>query len=455
MSDLIIANCTIEAVPGLDIRIGDGLIAEIGYNLERGSEAVLDAEDNDVIPGLCDHHIHLHALAARRASVECGPPFVRSSTELAAALHSSPGANGWIRGVGYFESASGELDRDQLDRLHSARPVRIQHRSGALWILNTAGVEATGLEQADHPGVERDSAGRPTGRVWRADAWLRDQIPGNAPPSLKAVGSELAALGITSVTDATPDLDADGIASISEAVSKRELTQRVHLLGAPLGSGQFSDRLTVGPYKIVLADSGLPDLDELARTITACHGAGRAIAAHSVSREALLILLSVLREVGTIRGDRVEHGALIPAESVEEIHRLGLTVVTQPGFIADRGDDYLEHVDPMDINDLYRCRSLLDSSVPVAFSSDAPYGPLDPWTVIAAAQSRTTPADVVLGGEESVDYDSALDAYLGEPNDPGGPPRRVVVGASGDLVVLTKSRPPTVLATVIGGRQVY
>ncbi|ARE37741.1 amidohydrolase (plasmid) [Rhodococcus sp. BH4] len=465
MSDLVIANCAIEAVAGLDIRIESGRISEIGHNLRRSGNDVLDAEGNDIIPGLCDHHIHLHALAAQRASVDCGPPFVRNSTELAAALNDSTGINGWVRGVGYFESVSGELDRERLDRLHCARPVRIQHRSGALWILNTAGIEVTGLDQANHPGIERDSAGRPTGRIWRADAWLRDRIPGNTPPSLRAVGSELAALGITSVTDATPDLDVDGITAIADAMSKGDLPQRVHLLGAPVSSPSpledvsgwatqsTSARLTIGPYKIVLADSGLPDLDELARTITECHRVGRAIAAHSVSRETLLILLAVLNEVGSIPGDRIEHGALIPAASIEEIRRLGLTIVTQPGFIADRGDDYLEHVERADQQDLYRCRSLIDASIPIAFSSDAPYGPLDPWTVIAAAQHRMTPNGIVLGGNETVDAARALDAYLSRSDDPGGPARRVQVGAPADLVLVSGSR--RALATIIGGRQVY
>jgi len=465
VSDLVIANCAIEAVAGLDIRIESGLIAEIGHNLKRSNDDVLDAEGNDIIPGLCDHHIHLHALAARRASVDCGPPFVRSSTELAAALNDSPGINGWVRGVGYFESVSGELDRGRLDRLHRARPVRIQHRSGALWILNTAGIEVTRLDQANHPGIERDSAGRPTGRIWRADAWLRDRIPGNTPPSLKVVGSELAALGITSVTDATPDLDGDGITSIADAMSKGDLPQRVHLLGAPVSSPSpledvkgwatqsTSARLTIGPYKIVLADSGLPDLDELARTITECHRVGRAIAAHSVSRETLLILLAVLNEVGSLPGDRIEHGALIPAASIEEIRRLGLTVVTQPGFIADRGDDYLEHVDHADQQDLYRCQSLIDAAIPIAFSSDAPYGPLDPWTVIAAAQHRRSPKGIVLGGNETVNAARALDAYLSRSDDPGGPARRVQVGAPADLVLVSGNR--RALATIIGGRQVH
>lgn len=455
MSDLLITNCSVGDRHSLDIRITAGVVTEIDRGLTRAGEDVLDADDNQIIPGLCDHHIHLHALAARRSSVECGPPAVRNSGELAAALWGSPGSDGWVRGVGYFESVAGDLDRKALDHLHASRPVRIQHRSGAMWMLNTAGIVASRLEQADHSGIERDTAGKPTGRVWRADSWLRAQIPGNAPPSLRDVGAELAQLGITAVTDATPDLTPEGIESICTAMSSGDLPQRVHLLGVPLGASVPSTGPTVGPYKIVLADSGLPDLEQLAALIESAHSIGRAIAAHSVSREALLILLSVLGEIGTVPGDRIEHGALIPIESISEINRLGVAVVTQPGFIADRGDDYLEHVAAIDHQDLYRCRSLLDAFVPVAFSSDAPYGPLDPWSVIAASQTRLTPAGTVLGDAETIDYDTALAAYLGRPEDPGGPPRRVEVGAAGDLVLISRTQPPSVLATVIGGRRVY
>ena len=66
-----------------------------------------------------------------------------------------------------------------------------------------------------------------------------------------------------------------------------------------------------------------------------------------------------------------------------------------------------------------------------------------------------TPAGTVLGDAETIDYNTALDAYLGRPGDPGGPPRRVEVGAAGDLVLISRSQPPSVLATIIGGRQVY
>lgn len=438
--DLVIRNAEVAGRPGLDVRIVAGRIAEVGPNLPAGRADTLDARGGAVLPGLVDHHLHLHALAAARASVRCGPPAVHGPAELARALTGAePGDGGWVRGVGYVETVAGLLDAPALDALHAPRPVRIQHRSGALWMLNTAAIEATGLATARHPGIERDPAGRPTGRVWRGDDLLRDRLPTGRPPGLDDVGRDLARLGVTAVTDATPDLAPGSLTALVDAVRGGDLPQRLHLLGVAPGSAPVpgcDGRVTVGPYKIMLADSDPPDLDRLADTIGRARAHGRAVAVHSVTRESLLVLLAVLDRVGCLPGDRVEHASIVPAEVLDDLRRHGLTVVTQPGFIADRGDDYRARVDERDHPDLYRCRSLLDAGVPVALSSDAPYGPLDPWVVIAAAARRRTESGVVLGAPERIDAARALRHYLAPADRPGGPARQVAPGRPADLVVL-------------------
>ncbi|MGW4577470.1 amidohydrolase family protein [Rhodococcus sp. YH1] len=419
-----------------DVAVRDGRITAIGVGLETEGE-VIDGRGGALLPGLHDHHLHLHAIAADATSVRCGPPHVRTPGDLARALDAAPG-DGWVRGVGYVETVAGLLDAAALDRLHARRPVRVQHRSGAMWVLNSAATTLAGLDSADHPGVERDDAGRPTGRVWRADAWLRERLPATGPPPLDAVGADLTRLGITGITDATPDLAPGSLAALIDAHVSGALPQRVHLLGVPLGD-EPEDRpatVTTGPYKIVLADSGLPDFEALAGTVRRAHARGRPVAVHCVSREALLLLLAVFEEAGTRPGDRIEHGALVPAESIGELRRRRVCVVTQPGFLAHRGDDYLERVDTRDLPDLYRCRSLLDGGVPVALSSDAPYGPLDPWAVIATATNRRAPTGDVVGPQERITAAAALDRYLSPLDDPGAEPRRVRVGAPADLVLL-------------------
>ncbi|WP_395103900.1 amidohydrolase family protein [Actinomadura sp. SCN-SB] len=436
---LLLRDAELDGAGRADVRVtGDG-VTEIGHRLpRRPGEQVVECRGGALLPGLCDHHLHLHALAARRRSVPCGPPQVTDHAGLAAALRdAAPDEHGWIRGTGYVESVAGDLGAADLDRLQPHRPVRVQHRSGALWMLNSRAVAAAGLATATHPGIERDPRGDPTGRLWRADDWLRTRLPPSRPLPLDEVARELTGFGITAVTDATPDLDPAALDAFDRAVAGGALPQRLHLLGVPLGATATGPRVSTGPYKIVIADSSLPGLDDLSDRIRAAHGKGRPIAAHCVTREALLLLLAALDQAGpAFKGDRVEHAALVPSETIGDIARRGLRVVTQPGFIADRGDDYLRDIPAEDHRDLYRYGSLRAAGVPVGLSSDAPYGPLDPWQVMSAAVHRRARSGTTAGPAERVTALTALHAYLTPPEDPGGRIRKVAIGAPADLVLL-------------------
>ena len=98
-----------------------------------------------------------------------------------------------------------------------------------------------------------------------------------------------------------------------------------------------------------------------------------------------------------MEGDRIEHGAVVPLELIGRLRDLGLTVVTQPGFVAERGDEYLADVDPADRPDLWRCGSLLAAGVAVGAGTDAPFGSADPWRAVAAAIDRRTEGGAMLG----------------------------------------------------------
>jgi predicted amidohydrolase YtcJ len=415
----------------VDLRLDGDLIAEIGVGL-RGEE-LLDAGGATVLPGLVDHHLHLHAMAAADASVDlAGLDLSRAADALA---NAPVDANGWIRAVGLGT----DLDGAALDALYPHRPVRAQHRSGAQWTVNALGARVLGLETAAHPGVERDDTGAATGRLRRADEWLRTRLPAAGLPDLTAIGQRLAGYGITSVTDATPDIG---------EFDASALPQHVTLLGVGLEQAPPAGT-TAAPYKIVLADSGLPDLDDLTARIRAAHHSDRAVALHCVTREALALLLAAFDTTGTVPGDRIEHGALIPEQTIPVLHTLGLRVVTQPGFLADRGDDYLRDVPASDHDDLYRSASLQAAGIPVALSSDAPHGPLDPWAVIEAATTRRTPTGNTVSLRERLTPEAALAAYLAPPDDPGGTSRQVEQGGPADLILRADGE---IVATVIAGR---
>ena len=124
---------------------------------------------------------------------------------------------------------------------------------------------------------------------------------------------------------------------------------------------------------------------------------------HCVSRAGLLLALAAWHAVGSIPGDRVEHASVVPPEAVSSLQELSLTVVTQPAFIAARGDTYLAEVDPADRPDLYRCASLLDGGVAVGGSTDAPFGPDDPWIAIRAAIERRAASGAPVGSDRGLE----------------------------------------------------
>jgi predicted amidohydrolase YtcJ len=148
-----------------------------------------------------------------------------------------------------------------------------------------------------------------------------------------------------------------------------------------------------------------------------------------VTRVQLVLTLAALDTAGRMPGDRIEHGAVIPAELIADLR--GLTVVTQPHLVAERAGQYASDVAAEDLPDLWRLRTLAVSGVAVAAGSDAPFGGADPWHVMRAATRR--PPD--LGPDEAVSPARALALFFGEPAAPGTP-RLVAPGQPADLIML-------------------
>jgi len=406
-----------------------------------------DAAGGAVLPGLHDHHLHLLAMAARLRSIGLGPPAVThpgAFDDAVATAHRRLPPGAWLRGVGHEDEVGGPLDRHRLDRLAPGRPVRVQHHSGALWTLSSPALHAVAIDpdapgDARPEGIELDETGATTGRAWRLDEWLRERLPDPEPLDLTTVGRKLAAHGITGATDATPTDDPSTFALLAAAVGDGRLPIELTVTGGPSLAGTPPPApLRQGPVKLLVTDHDLPPFDGLAAAIAGAHDAGRTVAIHCVSRVAAALALAAWREAGCRAGDRMEHGGVLDRAAVAELAAFGVTVVTQPAFVRDRGDHYLDHGDDADAADLYRCASLLAAGVPVAGSSDAPHGDADPWRAIAAAIERRTAGGRTIGSGERLDARRAVDLYLGTADDPGGPPRRIVPGAPADLCVLDR-----------------
>ena len=214
-------------------------------------------------------------------------------------------------------------------------------------------------------------------------------------------------VGVTAVTDATPGLRSVGM-----------MRQRVNFLG---------------DGKIVVSDHEPPSIDELVDRVRAARPLP--VGLHCASRLALVLSIAALEIAGAKRGDRIEHGAVIPDDALPDLRRLGVTVVTQPAFVHERGDRYLADVDDDDRPYLWRCGSLRRAGIPVAGSSDAPYGPADPWQAMRAAVHRRTSGGRPIGARERITPRQALNLFLTPVEHPGGALRRVGPGVA-DLCLL-------------------
>ena len=438
--DLIIRNAQDRAGSPISVGIRDGSIGAIGQSVE-GHGVEVDAQGQTLGPGLHDHHCHLLATAARMESVDLTDCRTEDSVIARLRAGTSP-SDQWIRAFGYDERVAGLPDRDLLDSWLPNHPLRIQDRTGAYWLLNSAAIARLG-KQPLPSCVERDADGRPTGRIWRGDKWLRERI-GGSPPSLAALGQRLARWGVTGVTDAGAS---NGIAEAKLLAGA--IPQRLVIMGTetlPTGKGY-----SVGPVKLLFDENDLPTIEQTVSRIAAARKLNRNVAAHCATLGELLFYLESLRQSGGARpGDRIEHGSVITESLIGDIAAAGLTVVTQPNFIHDRGDRYRSQIDKSELDDLYRLGSLLRSGVRVRGGSDAPYGDANPWIALRAALDRRTRDGAVIGAGEAVDRSAALALYQHSP---------LAIGAPADLILYNWPEDSGALGevrlTLIGGKIVW
>jgi len=457
---MLIRNARLLDGRAVDVHIvGDHVVAISPHDLaSTKGGAVLEAGGGLLLPGLHDHHVHVAASAAALASVRCGPQEAVDAAGLANLLSGVTGT-GWIRGIGYHESVAGEIDRAWIDAVVADRPVRIQHRSGRMWIFNSLGLEhlCAATDGACPAGLDRRS-----GRLFDEDSWLRSAL-GSGPPDFRATAERWARWGVTGLTDMNPQ---NGRAAADHFTSQQaggSLPQSVVLAGLPeLAPVSSSARLAIGPVKVHLHEWHLPDYATVVDLIRAAHTHGRNIAVHCVTETECAFALAAITDAGKLPGDRIEHASVAPDALVTEIARLDLAVVVQPNFVSERGDGYLSAMPQEDWPHLYRLRAFREAGVIMAGGTDAPFGDANPWAAMAAAISRRTAGGRSLGPQEALRPEEALDLFLADPHDLSRV-RHIATGAVADLCLLAQDwaalredmGSAEVRATLIGGQLVH
>jgi predicted amidohydrolase YtcJ len=420
----------------------------------------VDAGGGVAMPGFHDAHLHLLSYARRNARVDChGAVSLGGLVERIAARAQQTLPGIWIRATGFDEYAVTEHelpDRTGLDQATTDHPVRLQHRSLHLDVLNTAALRQTGIWSEEHPAIERDAlTGEPTGRLFHAADLLRHRLPrpsfAELARDVRAASEQMASFGLTTIQDA----------SVTNGSSEWQLFHRLsegdHLAGLRLfmmpGLKHWRDvieerkprpSVRLGPVKVMLSERDA-DPEGFRESVDEARAGSKAVAIHAVSESELVMALDALRP-GRRKGppaapDRVEHGAIIPEALLKELRQAGVMVVGQPGLVHDRGDVYLREIDPPLHSWIHRARSLIDAGIPYAIGSDAPVLEPRPLAHFMAACTRLTRAGQPLGATETLTRNRALRAMtVGAARTVGmqGELGSIRPGALADVVVVDR-----------------
>ncbi|MGW1782052.1 amidohydrolase [Streptomyces sp. NPDC002143] len=232
---------------------------------------------------------------------------------------------------------------------------------------------------------------------------------------------------------------------------------------------------------------------EVATHVTACTEAGLQAGFHAIGDAAVTAVVEGVRaaadKVGLTRiraaRHRVEHAEMLTPETIAAFAELGLTASVQPAFDALWGGEegmYAQRLGVERARALNPFAALLRAGVPLAFGSDSPVTPLDPWGTVRAAAFHRTPEHRVSvraaftahtrGGWRAIGRDDAGVLVPGAPADYAvWRTEELVVQAPDDRVARWSTDPrsgtpglpdltpgvdlPVCLRTVVGGRTVF
>jgi predicted amidohydrolase YtcJ len=444
-----------------------GRIAAVGSDrelapLRESARRSIDLDGGVLVPGFVDAHNHLflniYLLTLLDCRVALDSPLISVLETVAGRALETPAGN-LIRGWGYADYKVRERrypTRWELDEAAPDNPVVLIHVSGHHAAVNSAALEAFRISAAtpDPPGgrIERDSAsGEPTGVLHESAmhdlsfAGLVLEFLGMDRDSqlerIEQGGREYLKCGITSVHDASclPQI----LKLYQEAERRNRLPVRLYpmplldwsrpLLDAGVCTGFGSDRLRVGPIK-VMSDGSLSgrtaavsepyrntpgngmltmDQDRMNESVREIHEKGFQAAIHAIGDRAVEQVMTAFEQViprgsGNPMRHRIEHAGVLDPVLIRRMAERDIVVATQPRFLFEQGDGFLASCGADRIQRVYPFRSLLESGIRVAGSSDCPVVSHEPLLGIRDAVMRRTEAGEVLAPDERLTPEQAL-----------------------------------------------
>jgi predicted amidohydrolase YtcJ len=484
-------------VEAIGVREGKVAFAGSAIDLETRADPHtrrVELEPGEIaIPALTDAHLHLAgaALAAEQVDLASATSLDEGLVRITAMAGRLP-ADSWILGGGWDQRRWGRWPTAaDLEGVVPGRRVALRsfdHHAvwASLGALVVAGIDAS-TTNPDGGIIQRDENGAVTGVLLEnASSLVIDCVPPpddeTAKRALRAFGRELLALGVAAAHDPgslAPDATGRALDLYLALAEAGELPVRVHAAvrsdglddaiarglrsGAPMGKGApgwltfgwlklFADGTLASRTAALLepieggTDRGMfttpPEV--LAARAAKAADAGIATQIHAIGDAAVRTSLDVLAPtVSKVRlMPRLEHIQLCHADDRARFAALGIGASVQPVHLRDDAATARRDWGARAESAGYTWRSLLDAGAALAFGTDAPVEPIDPWPGIAMAVLRRDPSwgagAAPYGLDEALTLEQTLRAATVGPatmaRDPLG--GRLVPGARADLIVL-------------------
>jgi len=406
---------------------------------------VVDCQGKTVVPGFNDAHCHIFSFIRSLLSIDLSPSSVSSIADIKAAIRSRaentpPGK--WLTGTGYNDFYIAEKrhpTRWDIDEAAPDHPVVLSHRGLHACVLNSLALSLAGInmETPEPVGglIDRDLAtGEPNGILYEMLGYIREKVMPSLSGEELIEGVTLAdeqylSCGITSLQEASVTNDYTRWQTLRRFRDAGKLQSRIYMMfgaqarsqfqEAGLVSGSGDSQLRLGGVKIMPSEATgrlQPPQSELSQQALESHRAGFQLAFHAVQENIVGAVISALEYVSGYsrlfgRRHRIEHCSECPPHLLARLSDLPVVAVTQPPFIYYSGERYLATVPVSQLPWLHRIRSLLDSGLIVAGSSDSPVVPNNPLVGLYAAVTRQAETGQQLLPEEGVSVIQAMAMY--------------------------------------------
>lgn len=507
------------------LAVRDGRVQAVGGNREvnalRGPDTrVLDLGGRAAIPGFVESHNHPTFFGMTLAApVDAGSPPNERIADIVDRVAQSVrdvGTGAWVRGYRYDNTLLKD-DRHptaaDLDPVSPDNPVLLTHVSGHFCVVNSAALQAIGIDAAtsDPAGgrIDRGPDGKPTGLLietaaFMASSRLPDQGVDAMVEALRLADAEYSRHGVTSVHDTGIGLigGASELEAYRRVMSRRALRTRVrgylfHELVPGLAEGLpespdlagADEHFAMTGVKIV-ADGSIQGMtgclaegytcapdehgmmllqpEALAARIAALDAVGWQVAVHGNGDSAIDAIIDGYDRLGaptgTGRRHRIEHCQTVREDQLD---RMAAHDVLASFFIKHVyywGDQHRDRfLGPARARRISPLASARSRGVRFGLHSDTPVTPVPPLEGIWCAVTRTTREGRRLGPEQAVDVETALRGYTleaaylaGEEHlkgslEPGKLADLAVLSADPTAVDPDRIRSITVDATLIGG----